>query len=231
MPKQIEKTVYSFQEMLNLAENGQIKESSVNRVREKLTEWLTSDDWYAYSYECWESALNQMGFENPKINFNGFWSQGDGASFTANVDAKKMLSFMTTNIVPKNCIEPTERTGTREDFLPWAVFKLDGAYGYDSEWTALEKLIDDVTIEVVRQSNHYVHERTCAVVVDCNADGADYELVQNWADAIEKLRLHLSQAIFQSLSEEYEAIISNESLVEFDEANGYEWDGIGRLEN
>ncbi len=111
------------------------------------------------------------------------------------------------------------------------VFKLDGAYGYDSEWTALEKLIDDVTIEVVRQSNRYVHERTCAVDLDCDADGADYELVQNWADAIEKLRLHLSQAIFQSLREEYEAIISDESLVEFDEANGYEWDGIGRLEN
>jgi hypothetical protein len=229
MAKTIQKTVYSFRELLELAEKKQVNQSSVERVREKLSGWLTDDNWWAYNYECWESALNQIGFDNAKLRFSGFWSQGDGASFTADVDAEKLLQFMTAKIVPENCIKPTNRTGTEEDFIPWVVYKLDGDYGFENRWKPLENELDHVRMEVVRDSSHYCHEKTCRVSLDYTGDSGG-GLVDEWHCQVEKLRLDLCRAIYKSLEEEYEGLVSDESLIDFDEANGYCWDDEGRLE-
>lgn len=66
-------------------------------VREKvLDEWrnvnVEDDIWYDYVYDNWHNKLAEYGFNDVKINFSGFWSQGDGASFvTKNIDTDKYI--------------------------------------------------------------------------------------------------------------------------------------------
>lgn len=51
-------------------------------------------DWWDCVFSEWKDRLDQMGFENADIRFSGFWSQGDGASFTAYCDDQKILNTL-----------------------------------------------------------------------------------------------------------------------------------------
>lgn len=51
----------------------------------------TDSDWYVFTLEDWEEKLERQGFNSPKIYFSGFYSQGDGASFTATVNLEQFL--------------------------------------------------------------------------------------------------------------------------------------------
>lgn len=46
-------------------------------------------EWWDHVYDEWKAELEDMGFDDVDINFTGFYSQGDGASFTA-----KSFDFM-----------------------------------------------------------------------------------------------------------------------------------------
>ena len=75
-------TVYKYSEL-----TGKAKE----RAKEKLCEWITSDVWFDFTINDWEEKLTEAGFTSPEINFSGFSSQGDGASFTASIDLCKAV--------------------------------------------------------------------------------------------------------------------------------------------
>jgi len=83
MPKTITKevTLYTFKELVDLEKVGTLKRAC-ERARAWLQEGQTDHDWWDHTYDTWKSALAQIGFDNADISFSGFWSQGDGASFT-----------------------------------------------------------------------------------------------------------------------------------------------------
>jgi len=44
--------------------------------------------------EIWEEKLEDMGYTDPTIRYSGFYSQGDGASFTTEwIDLEKWLKY------------------------------------------------------------------------------------------------------------------------------------------
>ena len=51
-------------------------------------------DWWDGVYELWTEKLEQVGYNDIEINFSGFWSQGDGASFTGRVYSHDVQKFM-----------------------------------------------------------------------------------------------------------------------------------------
>jgi len=75
--------IYTFED---LPEN--IKQVVLEQNRYINTEYI---EWYDSDFEYWTDKLQGLGYENPKINFSGFCSQGDGASFTCDIDIKKWI--------------------------------------------------------------------------------------------------------------------------------------------
>ena len=71
MPKIIEKLAYSYSEL-----SDKVKKKLKDRYCEDCTDVLY------FEVESLETILEEIGFSNPKIAYSGFWSQGDGASFT-----------------------------------------------------------------------------------------------------------------------------------------------------
>lgn len=65
--------VYSFEE---LSEQAKQKALNENRHIDACYDWHNPILWQ------FGATLKSMGFESPDISFNGFYSQGDGASFT-----------------------------------------------------------------------------------------------------------------------------------------------------
>lgn len=116
MPRTISKIVYTFKELLDLNEEGTVTPKAVERARSWLQEAATDFDWHSCVLDFWEHALDQIGFENAKISFSGFWSQGDGASFTATVDLDKLVAFLSDTIEPKKSVEVVEG---KEQFPPY----------------------------------------------------------------------------------------------------------------
>ena len=69
--KKIEVETFKFSE---LSENVQ------KRLVEKEIEAL-QEGWYP-DIDFWAEEIENAGFQDPKIKYSGFWSQGDGARFT-----------------------------------------------------------------------------------------------------------------------------------------------------
>jgi len=69
--------VYKFDELTPAAQNKAI---------EKLYDINVDHSWWEYGLENMVNMLSENGFENAKIQFSGFSSQGDGASFDADIN-------------------------------------------------------------------------------------------------------------------------------------------------
>ena len=74
--------VYNFEELSIEAQEKVIEDNrDIN----------TDYDWWEFTIDDSKSNLEELGYTEPKIYFSGFWSQGDGASFEAQVDLTKWL--------------------------------------------------------------------------------------------------------------------------------------------
>ena len=76
--------VYKFDELTPAAQDKAI---------ELLYDLNVSHNWYEWTIENMVEMLAENGFDNAEILFSGFWSQGDGACFDADIN----LSHFTTD--------------------------------------------------------------------------------------------------------------------------------------
>jgi hypothetical protein len=231
VPKNITKTVYTFKELLDLNKEGTVVREAVERARTWLGEAATDFGWYSGVKELWKQALDQIGFQKAEIAFSGFWSQGDGASFTANVNIDKLVAFLADAIEPQDRIEVVEG---KEQFLPYVVHHL-GKKPTNPKYRrllAVREHIQDVAVE--RTSHHYSHERTCRFTAYLNDDGhyatRVRSLFNSFVEDVERLRLSLCQAIYGMLEDDYWDRTSDEQLLDFAHANDYTFEASGRRE-
>lgn len=73
--------------------------------------YINVDDayWYEPIIEDWTEELEQRGFEQVKILFSGFGSQGDGACFTATVNIEQFLHAHSMQRCFREVISATKR--------------------------------------------------------------------------------------------------------------------------
>lgn len=246
MPKTITKIVYAFKELLDLNKEGKVTPKAIERARSWLREAATDFDWHSCVLDFWEHSLDQIGFENAEIAFSGFWSQGDGASFTATVDLEKLVAFLGDTIEANNGVEVVDG---KEQFLPYVVHLL-GRKPTNPKYRRLLSVQDRIQdLAVERTSHHYSHERTCRFTASLNDDG-HYEdthktsdkwrwvsntpkvrrLFNSFVKDVEDLRLKLCQAIYEMLEADYWDRTSDEQLLDLAEANDYTFEANGRRE-
>lgn len=93
MPQLISTTVYLYDEL------------PTDKAKGKAREWFLTDypeqDWADFLLERWKcETLPALGFDNAEIQYSGFWSQGDGASFTCSVDFLKYCDAFGASLRP-----------------------------------------------------------------------------------------------------------------------------------
>lgn len=74
----LETPVFHFNEL-----SDEAKQKALDNLRDINTAF---DQWHEYILDAWKEKLTAKGFLNAEISYTGFWSQGDGASFTADID-------------------------------------------------------------------------------------------------------------------------------------------------
>lgn len=176
-----------------------------SEVMERYRDINVDHDWWDCTYDYWKSRLARMGVEVDEINFSGFWSQGDGASFTGVVRSKDMKRFMRIH-------------GLRERYRPL--------------YTILGQV--DVWVNITRSSSFYSHSNTVSISVDGDDptswidDDTDdlreamllelYEQAMLWwpdleTDCAEILRGYMDD-IYHDLEEEHDYLTSDEAVRE-----------------
>ncbi len=160
------------------------------------------DGWYDAVYEKWIEDLKSYGFEDVKIYFSGFWSQGDGACFISKDINLSMLAeklnFSTREI---NCIKALQEQG----------------YIYS---------------ELTHNSNYYHEYSTFFVIYDGYTRATWNRLLKIVARleiAVKNLIIELSKGIFKDLQAEYEYLTSEDAILERLEMNDYEFDENGNI--
>ena len=204
------------------------------KAQQKAREWYLDGmdyEWWEGVYESAKEDGYEKGFHIDKINFSGFYLQGDGASWIGQVDVRQWLE--------ENC----------EDSI-----------GLSAWCQLIQEDVVSKFVKVVANTTHYCHESTMQFsdVEDSTDEYNDeYELqlpsifkgmsVANLFDIIEsdnncpiKSTEGITQAITESgkdfakdiyarLREEYEYLCSDEMMLDHFHANDYFFDSDGRL--
>lgn len=106
---------YEFDEIGNREDGGGYQFAQLdNHAKEVARNWYREGgldyNWWDITDE-WKTEIEEMGFQNVDIAFSGFYSQGDGASFTGNhFDLNKWTEWFFSN-------KPTERGHPYSDDL------------------------------------------------------------------------------------------------------------------
>lgn len=196
-----EEVVYSWEDVKN---NAELLEKALDNNRDINIDY----NWWELDYEDWIEKLEELGYGNIDINFSGFHSQGDGASFTGEV-----------NIL--NWIKVNDKKGKYK-----RIAKLIS-----------NDIIDIQDNRIVRDRWHnYVHENTTTFHFSTNyqygscKEYTNIDMILN--DLESDIYLHhksLNIAIYSSLNESYEYLQSDQSVADTLEANDYEFNIDGQI--
>jgi hypothetical protein len=219
MPRQVRQvkdlTLYTYQELIDRTgrvDSGSRFQKALDRARRFME---PEGCWHQTVLEEAKVALSELGFIDADIQYSGFWSQGDGASFTCeSVDLSKVARILCGLEKPDH-----------EGWDLWSIIRTNP----DTSLRHVIKICDwgYVTAKVVRDSHHYSHARTCSVTMESSerqVHGRISGLINEFEKGLEYIRLSACKAIYKSLSDEYEYQTSDESLADTAAANGWLFD-------
>lgn len=171
-------------------------------------------EWWDSTVESFQEELEVLGFANSDINFSGFWSQGDGASFTGDWDSEKMLT-----------VKELKEKGI--DLSDWAVELRRILKGNLKDIKAKY-----ATFSIKRTSHHYCHENTVDIL-DAeywNSKKKDrYSIPPEQEDDILEGCRTAMKAMYRILGKEYDYLTSDEAVEETLSINEYKFDKDGKI--
>ena len=139
---------------INLYTFGELTPAAQQKVIER-DRFITVDDpfWYEPIIEEWTEELHRRGFEQAKILFTGFGSQGDGACFTATVNIEQFLHALgledrfpqVIEAAQQALVEITIRHSYRYYFATSTDVRIqyDGDQDIDDALARLQRMIED----------------------------------------------------------------------------------------
>lgn len=185
--------VYTFDEL-----DPKVQEKVLDRHRNN--EWYPSWEWWDCDYEDFITKLNEQGWNTTadQIQFSGFYSQGDGASFEGNLSIQKWLDYHKLS----------------EKYPLAYKAALQGAI-----WGRIQRN---------NYANHYCHSRTRYFEIDHECEDylvADIGIAEEQLPAfkdevaalekdIESDREDLADELYKTLEKSYDYLMSDEVIKE-----------------
>jgi len=209
-----------------------------------LIDAVTGHDWWDAVYEDAKNIGERLGFKDMDIQFSGFWSQGDGASFDGTWRGSPEV--MRAGAAVREWAPQDERLAALGDRMERALLSfrtsLLSIFG-DNISEYLETT--GPMLHLARISNHYCHENTVRVD-DCDDTtyrDIEYELgdkaeadcpelaaaITMLVEDVQDIARDFMRWIYRQLEKEYEFLTSEENLLDFATANDYEFFANGDI--
>jgi hypothetical protein len=176
-------------------------------------------EWWDSDYDHWKEKLSELGFTDADIKFSGFYSQGDGASFTAGVTREfKLPAAAASRIAEAMAVAKVQR---RFKGLP-----------------AVVDLSHEVIFRITRDiHDRYVHPKT--IRAEFSATYGDdmpedlTEMLEAWAEQLSQYLTSeardLSDQIYRDLEAEWDDLNSDDTVAEAITGNKWHFDEDGNF--
>lgn len=189
-------TVYRFDEL-----SEEIKQKAL----EKLYDINIYDDWHEFIIDEAKEYLESIGFNDVNIQYSGFWSQGDGASFTGKlVYTAKFLKAMKLGNKYKSIL-------VNQDYIDASIDSIDSHYCHENTIRG--------NANNYYADNYLSHKQVLKLEKQCEEFE---EYLTDWAR-------EYSHELYRRLEREYDYLTSEEAIIETINANEYEFDVNGGL--
>lgn len=195
-----ETEVFSFEELSDSA-------------KEKARDWWKSQgldyDWWECVYDQYTTACKLFGIDISRIMFSGFWSQGDGASFTGTYSYKKGAL-----------------QALKKEFPQWAEI-----HDICKRLTQMQKSnFYGVNVDI-SQNGRYCHEMAMGFNVSVYIEGVGerYDIPQGLEEECADIFRDLARDIYKSLEAEYDYLTSDEQVDEMILCNEYQFTEDGEV--
>jgi len=196
----VEKTIklYSFKEL-----NDDTQENIISNYLQDLPGWWSDD-----VEERIRNEAQSLGIEDFDFSWSGFWSQGDGLSFTGNVEFKNWFYILTERLTP-------------EEFI-----KLCGKMPHELVQRQEKNRILWGKCLIERTSHMYCHENTVSVSEPDSTLGwderrglpSDNDIMIRFGKAAQKClnewKNEMCNKWYADLQEAYEAHIERDNIIE-----------------
>lgn len=222
--REVSMKVYQFEELKGTA-------------RDRAADWLrgcaSDHGWWYSTYEDASEIGVLMGFDKKlDINFSGFWSQGDGASFTGNWYPAQAIG---AGARVREYAPVDEKLHGIADALERAAAEFREAVG-----PRLEEIHEP--LRLYRTDTQYAHENTvcsdpdnlfsdtAAVLEDLRWDEEEIVgVVQTLEKAFLEAARNFMRWIYATLEQEYEFLTSDEQILELARSLEYEFTEDGAI--
>lgn len=211
MPRTIEKTVYTFDEL---------DERAKDRAIQKYREMSAHDAIHKHIYEDAKTCFEFCGFADLEIQYSGFSCQGDGASFVGTWSAADVKPGQLKQHAPQD----EELAALDDEFaalkarypsMTATITRTDSHYCHEHTVTAEAACYNEDNDPIngfVYESPHWKLMETAGLVV---------------ADEFEELARRCMRWIYKQLEKEYDYQTSDEHIIDMIEANEMEFDENG----
>lgn len=203
--QQVTYDVFTFDELSDDA-----KQSAINSLR---TVNVCDDNWHDCTYEYLIELFEQIGLIDIELSFCGFWSQGDGASFSARyVYAKNSIA---------NVKAETSASGLVE--IAQVLQATQRRYFYG------------LTCDISTAPSLYCHSNTMrfswdnTVRLDKSSDGWYTAIADDDAAILNDLFKSLADFAYSTLEHEYDELTSDTVVIECIRANEYQFYADGSV--
>jgi hypothetical protein len=207
------------------------KEAQENAIEELRDINVNYDYWHDDVIDQFKEDMEMLGLSDVEVSYSGFFSQGDGASFTADVSNNEVFMKEALGLESDEWLDMGDGIKPKDELDALRSDLLD--IGFDTR----EKLTpENFIISIVRTSSRYSHENTIEGDVDIEDIPESIEdefpfykyqdmiqnKVTNWAR--EK-----SKNLYRGLEKEYDYLTSDEAVKEAIENNDYMFTEDGEL--
>ena len=218
-----EEETYSFDEL-----SPEAQENALDNNRDINVDY---DGWEDGVTEGFKEDMREIGIDDIEISFSGFYSQGDGASFTSeDIDTRKLFDAIGIKSDDAlNMETDDERSkGQNKEFYDL----LDTM----EEIGQLERnriKPEEIRVTIERTDNRHVHYNTVRANVEIwdEPDGWEepYGFTDKLEDTVTEYIRGLCKDLYRSLEKEYDHLTSDEAVKETLVDNDYEFDEEGNL--
>ena len=174
------------------------------------------DDWHEYIIDNFVHEMNKAGVEDVEASYSGFWSQGDGASFTGRVSDPVKFAQESLGLVayPKEALECLTIDFTRNS----------SRYVHENSC--------DTEVDIDHEDGESA-EFTLAGGPGFEITRTLGEIADHVQEEAEKWRLEKCGELYKELEDEYEGLQTDEAVSDTLEINQYtyEVDEDGNLED
>lgn len=218
-----EEKTYSFEELSPAAQ-----QNALDNNRDINVDY---DGWEDGVTERFKEDMREIGIDDIEISFSGFYSQGDGASFTSeDIDTRKLFNEI----------------GIKSDDALNMETDDERAKGQHKEFYDLLDTMEDIgqvernrikpeeiRVTIERTDNRHVHYNTVRANVEIwdEPDGWEepYGFTDKLEDAVTEYIRGLCKDLYRNLEKEYDFLTSDEAVKETLVDNDYEFDEDGDI--